>query len=224
MTDTSAPNNSADTRTKSPDPMFQMAAIAALEHAINQALRLDPATRNRLAALAGQVFHLQCTSPDLNVFLLPQTDRVQLAANYDGKITAGLSGAGRDYARLLSSKDPAAELINGNLVVRGDSMALQQLQRIATDLDLDWEAPLTNLFGDIIGHQLGRGLRHLASRTLYAGRQLKRQIDDFVSHESGLFAARHEADRFNTDVEQLARRSDRVETQLAQLRQRLARR
>lgn len=217
-------DRSANSRNNAPDPTLQMAAIAALEHTINQALRLDPATRKRLATLAGQVFHLQCTGPELDLFLLPQTDGVQFAANFDGKITAGLSGSGRDYSRLLSSKDPAAELINGNLVVRGDSVALQQLQRIATDLDLDWEMPLTRVFGDVVGHQLGRGLRHLASRALYAGRQLTRQVNDFVNHESGLFAARYEVDRFNADVDQLARRSDRVETQLAQLRQRFARR
>jgi len=200
------------------DPTLQMAALATLERLINQALRLDPATQKRLATLSGQIFHLQCSRAQsqqpLEVFVLPQSDGVTLAGFYDGKITAGLSGSASDYAKLLSSKDPAAELINGNLIVRGDSNALQQLQRIAADLDLDWEAPLTRIFGDVIGFQLGRGLRHLASRALYAGKQLQRQVHDYVNHESNWLATQHEVNRFNADVESLSLRSERFETQL----------
>jgi ubiquinone biosynthesis protein UbiJ len=206
------------------DPTLQMAALAALERVLNQALRLDPATRQRLASLAGQVFHLHCTRPDLQLFVMPQRDGVQLAAFFDGKITAGLTGEARDFSRLLHSDDPAAELINGNLVVRGDSKALQQLQRIASDLDIDWEAPLARVFGDVIGYQLGQGLRHLASRALYAGKQVSRQLQDFVAHESHLFAAPQDVQRFGRDVDQLARRGEQLEQQLNALRQRFSRR
>ena len=203
------------------DPTLQMAALATFERLINQALRLDPATQKRLAAMTGQVFHLQCTQPQLEVFVLPQNDGITLAGFFDGKITAGLSGTANDFAKLLSSKDPAAELINGNLVVRGDSNALQQLQRIAVDLDLDWEAPLTRMFGDVIGYQLGRGLRHLASRALYADKQLQRQVHDYVNHESNWLATQHEVNRFNADVESLSLRSERFETQLKKLQAKL---
>jgi ubiquinone biosynthesis protein UbiJ len=206
------------------DPTLQMAALAVLERALNQALRLDPATQKRLAELAGQVFHLHCTQPDLQLFVMPQSDRVQLAAFFDGKITAGLTGAARDFSRLLHSDDAAAELINGNLVVRGDSKALQQLQRIAADLDIDWGAPLARVFGDVAGHQMGQGLRHLASRALYAGKQVSRQLQDFVAHESNLFAAASEVQRFGSDVEQLARRSEQLEQQFHTLRLRFMRR
>lgn len=204
------------------DPTLQMAALAMLERAINQALRLDPATQKRLAALAGQVFHLHCTRPNLELFVMPQNDRVQLAAFYDGDVTAGLTGAGRDFAKLLGSDDAAAELINGNLSVRGDSRALQNLQAIAADLDLDWEAPLTRVFGDIVGHQLGLGLRHLASRALYAGKQISRQLNDFARYESGWFAQRSDVQRFGAEVDQLARRADNLATRIAHLRQRRA--
>jgi ubiquinone biosynthesis protein UbiJ len=204
------------------DPMLPTAALALLERAINQALRLDPASRQRLAALAGQVFHLHCTQPDIEVFVLPQADGVRLAAYHDAGVTAGLTGTGGDFAKLLGSDDPAAELINGNLSVRGDSKALQQLQAIAAGLDLDWEAPLARVFGDVVGHQLGRGLRHLADRALYAGRQIARQINDFAHHESGLLAGRAEVGRFGLDVEQVARRTEQFEARLRQLQQRVA--
>jgi ubiquinone biosynthesis protein UbiJ len=204
------------------DPMLPTAALALLEHAVNQALRLDPASRQRLAALAGQVFHLHCTQPDIEVFVLPQVDGVRLAAYHEGETTAGLTGAGRDFAKLLGSDDPAAELINGNLSVRGDSKALQKLQAIAAGLDLDWEAPLARMFGDVVGHQLGRGLRHLADRAIYAGRQIARQINDFAHHESGLLAGRAEVERLGLDVEQIARSAEQFEARLRQLQQRIA--
>lgn len=206
------------------DPTLQMAALSALEHALNRALKLDPATRARLAALDGQAFHLHCTRPDLQLFLLPRRDRVQLAAFHDGDVTAGLTGEARDFAKLLRSDDPAAELINGKLSVVGDTRALMQLQRIAAELDIDWQAPLARAFGDVAGHALGQGLQHLASRARYAGRQLLRQLQDFAVHESHQFAAQGEVAQFGRDVDQLARRGAQLESQLAALRQRLPRR
>ena len=122
--------------------MIQTAAIAALEFAANRALALDPASRARLAVLAGKSFHLHCTEPALDLFLLPQSDQLGFAAQWEGEITAALSGTAKDFSKLLAADDAAAELINGNLVVRGDSRALQELQQILKQLDLDWEQPL----------------------------------------------------------------------------------
>jgi ubiquinone biosynthesis protein UbiJ len=205
-------------------PTAQSAAVAALETLINRALMLDPASRARLAALAGQVFHIECTRPALQLFVLPQRDRVQLAARWEGVVSAGLSGSAEDFIELLTSADPATTLINGNLNARGDSRALQRLQAIAGDLDIDWEAPLTRLFGDIVGHQLGRGLRRVHTLFAQAGRSLGRQLRDYVREESDWLAPRWQVETFCAEVVELARRGDRLELRATQLRQQLARR
>ena len=73
-------------------PTLKGIGLAALEGAVNAALKLDAASRAKLTALAGQVFHLECTRPELDIYLLPQADGVQLAAHWEGSVTTGLTG------------------------------------------------------------------------------------------------------------------------------------
>jgi ubiquinone biosynthesis protein UbiJ len=203
-------------------PTLKTAAFAALEGAINTALRLDPASRQKLAALNGRVFHLECTKPDLDIFLLPQQDGVQLAAHWEGDISAGLSGSGDDFMQLLRSSDPAATLINGNMTVIGDSKALLQLRDIAAQLDLDWEAPLTRVFGDIVGHQMARSLRFGHRLFRDAASSLQRQVRDYFQEENTWVAQRWQFDQFQSDIETLQSRSEQLVARAAQLQQRVA--
>lgn len=204
-------------------PTARSAAIAALEAALNRALALDPASALRLAALDGKIFQIECTRPALNLFLLPQRERIQLAGHWDAPVSAGLRGSADDFLQLLTSRDAAATLINGNLQVRGDSDALLQLRAVAAELDIDWEAPLTRLFGDIAGHQLAGGLRHLHGLLRSAGSSLGRQLRDYVKEESDWLAPRWQVEQFCAEVAATAQRGERLEIQLQQLRQRLAR-
>jgi ubiquinone biosynthesis accessory factor UbiJ len=201
---------------------FKSVGLTALEASINTALKLDPASRTKLTALTGQVFHLECTRPTIDIYLLPQQDGVQLAAHWEGAVTAGLSGTGDDYLELLHSKDPAATLINGNMRVIGDSKALLNLRDIAAALDLDWEAPLTRVFGDIIGHQMARSL-HFGSRLLRdAATSLQRQVRDYMQEENTWLTRRWQFDHFKQDVTDLDARAKSLSARAQQLQLTLA--
>ena len=203
-------------------PTLKGVGLAALETAINAALKLDAASRAKLTALGGQVFHLECTRPELDIYLLPQPDGVQLAAHWEGSVTAGLSGTRDDYLELLHSKDPAATLINGNMRVIGDSKALLNLRDIAAALDLDWEAPLTRVFGDIAGHQMARSLRFGSRLLRDAASSLQRQMRDYMQEENPWLARRGEFEQFKRDTADLSRRSEQLFERAAQLRQTVA--
>jgi ubiquinone biosynthesis protein UbiJ len=207
-----------------PGPTLRTAAVAALEAALDRALALDPASRARLADLDGQVFHLHCTRPAIDLYLMPSRDRLGLASQWQGEITAALSGEAEDFAKLLAAADPAAELINGRLAVRGDSRALQTLQQILKQLEPDWEEPLTRLLGDVAGHGLAQGLRRGIGLAAHIGRRLQRQAQNFLVEESDWLAPRWQVEQFHREVDQLVMRSDRLEARLQQLRQQLARR
>ena len=213
---------SQKTRSQTPfGPTLKTGAIAALEFVVNRALALDPASQQQLAALPGQVFHLECTQPALDMFLILQTDRIQLAGQWEGEVTAGLSGDASDYRELLTSRDPGATLINGAMTVRGDSKALLRLRDIAAHLDLDWEAPLANIFGDVVGHQLGRSLRFGHRLLRDAAASLRRQVRDYVQDESDWFAPRWEVEQFQNDVAAVTRRSEQLAARINQLQQQL---
>lgn len=200
------------------------AVIAGLETAINGALRLDPATRLKLQQLDQHVFLLHCQAPELSLYLIPTADEVRLCGYYDGDADTTLTGKVNDFAELAMSGDPANTLINGKLELHGDSQALITLQKILRQLDLDWEAPLADLFGDVVGHHLGSSLRRGFGFGLQTLRGLKRQVDDYIVEESELLPPRWQVDQFFNEVDQLAMRSERLEAQLHKLTARIAQR
>jgi ubiquinone biosynthesis protein UbiJ len=203
------------------NPTLHTAIMAAFEGALNRALLLAPTTRKELAGLEDSVFALHCNAPELEVFLQPTSDGIRLMGMYDGDITTSVRGAASDFAELVTARDPAATLINGGLELQGDSAPLLELQRILATLDMDWEAPLVDTFGDVAGHQVAQMLRAAAGWGNQASRSLARQLDEYIHEEARLIPPRLELEDFFRDVQELGLRVDRLQSRAQRLRRRL---
>lgn len=199
------------------DPTIHTAAIATLEIAVNRALELDPAGRAQLATLQDDVFQFSCLSPELDIFIAPDSDRLKLMGYWDGEVTTAIRGKASDFADLATATDPTAALINGNLELQGDSAPLIELQKILAGLEMDWEAPLVNAFGDIAGHQLAQALRGLFGWGQQASASFLRQLEEFIHEEARLAPPRLEVEDFYQDVQQLNQRVDRLQARVRQL-------
>lgn len=203
-------------------PTIHTAAVAALETAVNRALSLDPGGLRRTASLQGKVFHFGCLSPELDIYLLPEADQLKLMGFWDGEVTTSIRGTASDFAALASASDPTAALINGDLELVGESAPLIELQKILASLDMDWEAPLVNTFGDIVGHQLAQALRGLFSWGQQASTSIARQLEEFIHEEARLAPPRQELEDFYQDLQQLNQRVDRLQARIQKFSQRLA--
>lgn len=203
------------------DPTLHTAGAAALETALNRALGLDPTVARRLGELDGEVFHLACTAPAINLYLAPRAGRVDLKSFHDGEVTTSIRGTARDFADLATADDAAAALINGNIELSGDSAPLMSLQRTLSDLALDWEAPLVDTLGDVAGHQLAEALRGLFSWGRMAQGSLLRQLEEFIHEEARLSPPRDELEDFYEDVALLSQRVERLQARIRRLAARL---
>ncbi|MEP5763959.1 MAG: SCP2 sterol-binding domain-containing protein [Halieaceae bacterium] len=199
------------------NPTLHTGALAALELALNQALQLDKPGIRKLAQLQGQVFRLDCTGPQLDIYLLPDADRIRLMGFWDGEVTTSIRGSASDFAELARTDDAAAALINGNIELQGDSAPLMELQKIIAGLELDWEAPLVDSLGDVTGHQLAEALRGVFSWGQQASASISRQLEEFIHEEARLSPPRQELEDFYQDVEQLGQRVDRLQARIRKL-------
>lgn len=199
------------------DPTVHTAAIATLEIAVNRALELDPAGGAQLASLQGDVFQFTCLSPELDIFLAADGNRLKLMGYWEGEVTTAIRGKASDFADLAAATDPTAALINGNLELQGDSAPLIELQKIFASLDMDWEAPLVNAFGDIAGHQFAQALRGLFSWGQQASASFLRQLEEYIHEEARLAPSRLEVEDFYQDLQHLNQQVDRLQARIRRL-------
>ncbi|MCR8922427.1 SCP2 sterol-binding domain-containing protein [Dasania sp. GY-MA-18] len=200
-------------------PTLHTAGLAGLEAAINKALSLDPASQQKLRLLNGHVFQLQLTSPELSFYCIPGSHGLRLCGYYEDAADTKLSGTASEFFKLATASDPANALINGKLELHGDSSALIELQKIGQQLELDWEAPLVNVFGDVAGHMLADNLRKGFSFASQAFKSFKRQTEEYIKEESDLLAPRWQVEQFYREVENLQLRSERLAARINKLTQ-----
>lgn len=196
-------------------------ALRTLETLVNQALRHDPATRQRLTALAGKLIHIETEAPALQVMIEIQGERIRLTPESRQTPHVTIEAHTLELLRLAISQQP--QLIGGPLRVQGQVQVLEQLQGIARQLDIDWEAPLAAFFGDVAGHQLGQRARGLFDFARTAARTFVRNSTEYLQEERALLPVRWEVDELTEAAEDLRADSDRLQARLDRLGQRLNR-
>ncbi|GAB3383042.1 SCP2 sterol-binding domain-containing protein [Spongiibacter taiwanensis] len=197
-------------------------AISQLEDLANRTLSLDPAATAKLASLDGCSFALCLQDPAMVVVIGVSGQRLRLLDTDQEKVTTRLTGTWTDFAAVATADDPGSALINGNVTVSGDTQALLALRKILAGLDLDWEQPLADAFGDVIGHQIGRGLRSGQAWVKNSGRNINRQLEEFLREESRLMPHPVESRQFFDDIDRLRSEADRLEAKIRRLQQRAA--
>ena len=207
-----------------PMPSLHSAGLMAAEAAINAALKLSPHSGQALAGLAGQVLAVDCTRPRLTLYLHSEGDgALRLRGVHEGPVDTRVVGRLEDFVELLRAEDPAAALINGGVQLEGRSDTLMAMQRVFSDLEIDWEAPLVDGLGDVAGHQLAAMLKGRFDWSRQAGASLRRQFGEFALEEARLSPPRLALEGFYSEVQELLERSERLEQRIALARQRLRR-
>ena len=203
------------------DPALHAAALGALEGTINRALSLAPLGGEELTPFEDEMFALHCTAPQFELYLYPGRNSVRLAGIHEGPVTTSIRGEASDFTELASSQDPAATLINGALELEGDSAPLIELQKVLSNLDIDWEAPLVDTLGDVAGHQLAEVLRIGFSWGSKAVNSLTRQLEEFIHEEARLSPPRLELEDFYADVRDLGQHVERLQMRAQRLRKKI---
>lgn len=203
------------------NPTLHTAAMAALETAINRALKLDPATTQNLGQLDGKVFRLEIAGTGADIYLLPEQYGLRLQGFYDGPIDSHVIGTIPDFVELISADDAASTLINGAIKLSGDSAPLLQLQGILHRLDLDWEGSLARVIGDVPAHQLGKMVRGGMHWGQQAFTSINRQVEEFLHEEARLLPPAAELQDFYDAIAKTGLAVDRFEARVQRQQQRL---
>ena len=200
------------------DPALLSAALAGAERAMNQAIALSPTSHQALGGLSGTLLGVEITTLDLTLYIeMTDATNVRLMTHCENKPDAFVRGTLEDFGALTTSDDPAATLINSGIELQGSSHSLIALQQVVSRMDIDWEAPLVDVLGDVVGHQIARGLRGVFRWGEGARESLKRQMSEYLLEEGRLTPPKAELEHFYDAVQSLAMRVDRAQSQVEKL-------
>ena len=195
------------------DPTLIGASCAALEQAINHSLSLDSCTQEKLANYAGRVIQLSCAQPELTLYFRIDSS-ISVLQYFEGDADAGIQGSQSDWLALITAEDLASALINGKLVISGDTQLFMALESIAEKIELDWEGQLATFIGDIPAHLAGRVVNAVGNFSRQTQQTARRTLDDFLHEEARLLPAKIECENFYQRLRALEMKIDRIDAKI----------
>jgi len=203
------------------DPTLNVATFAALERAINAALAMDPATRQRLQALDGNCFLLEFTEPAIKVYVLIDEDHINLPVFYEAKPTTHLIGPLSEFITLAAAKDKPSALVNSGVRLQGDSAPLIRLADVLADVELDWEGELAKLVGDVPAHMFGAASRQFLRFGKRTHETFLRHLEEYLHEEARLLPTQLEVEDFISGVQKLSQDVERIDARIKRLQQQI---
>ena len=191
--------------------------VSGLESVINRYLRLDPDTGARMATLAGHSIGIDLQGLDLQLFIYPDAQGIQLKDHIDGAPDTVLHGSPLGMARLGLGNSTEKTLFSGAVSITGDVETGQAFKAVLDDMDIDWEEQLSMLTGDVIAHQLSNTAKHAGQAFRHSRHILEKDIGEYLQEELRVLPSRIETENFSTAVTRISIDADRLAARIKRL-------
>lgn len=197
--------------------MLIQALLATAEQGLTQILSLDSTALERLSGLQGKVIEIDCLSPPVRLYLLPGSDALKLASQWQAPADCSLRAPAPRLLQLILTQDKTGVLHAADVDLDGDSGVLLELANILQNLELDWEYQLSRWLGPVASQLLGSNLRSSLQWTGSSLERMRHNLADYLSEESRALVGQREAEaRFN-ELDQLKLSIDRLDARIERL-------
>lgn len=193
--------------------------LRVIEAGLNRILALDPDTPQRIGPLEGHRIDVALSEPDLHFRLHIREGAARLAP-IENDAEAADARVEATAAGLLALAASGGERGRG-VRFEGDIAVVQSLRQFVAGLDIDFEEQLSRLTGDVIAHEVGRGVRGGHRWLRHAGATFLANLGEYLTEERGLIPPEAELAAFVDDVDRLRADADRLEARVRRLARRL---
>lgn len=191
--------------------------IAGLESVINRYLRLDPDTGARMAALSGHCIGIDLQGIDLQLFIYPGQNGIQLSDHIDAEPDTVLHGTPLGMARLGLGQSTEKTLFSGAVNITGDVETGQAFKAVLDAMEIDWEEHLSMFTGDVIAHQLGNMAKRTGQAIRHSRHTLEQDIGEYLQEELQMLPSRIETENFSAAVTRISIDAERLEARIKRL-------
>jgi|TARA_B110000977_G_scaffold68671_2_gene93179 ubiquinone biosynthesis protein UbiJ len=197
---------------------LQSTALEGVEKIINAALSHDPASAKRLSALKGKILLIDSPMPPLRLAVEPGAKGIMLHNNWQDDADVTVSGTLVSLAGMAINSGDMVSFSGTGVNVTGNLEILRQLNLIMAGLDIDWEAALAELIGDVPAHLLAESIRKSASFRKSTVQRAQSALAEVSQEELRLTPSKNEYDAFVQSVRHLAPDVDRIAARANKLR------
>ena len=201
--------------------LFKRTALEGAETLINAALTKDPASKQALTKLEGQVLLVESTLPPLTIAIEPTATGIQLHDNWDGNVAVTINGTLIAMAAIAVNAKESISFLGTGVNVSGNLDTLHQLNKIMGDVDIDWEGALAEIIGDIPAHLIAKGIRNSAVIRKDIVTRASSGLVEVAQEEFNLTPSKNEFEAMIPDIRQLSADADRLAARVRRLYQKI---
>lgn len=198
---------------------LQSGAFEAAESLINGALRYDPATLRKMGELEGKVLLIESTMPPLKLAMETNAQGIMLHSNWQDIADTTVSGSLISIAGLAINSASQASFSGSGVNVSGDLDLLLKINSLMAELNVDWEAILASVIGDIPAHLMADKLRKSAAMAKDVGQRATSAAAEVAKEELRVTPTSPEFKGFSQQVRELSSGVERAAARLNKSRQ-----
>jgi ubiquinone biosynthesis accessory factor UbiJ len=210
--------NAATPNSWLPQPLRKLAG-RALETALNHTLSLDPDTQQRLAALNGRSVQLHLRGPEIALAVTVEDARLKVGPPQDDSQLRVAATPGSLLAMMFRRDDDG--IAPGKVEIAGEAELARRLEKLASKFAPDFEEAFARTFGDVLGVPLAKAVRKGLAHARETATHLTEDGADWLRDEARVALAPGEVEGFLDGVDHLRERSERLESRVQRLIQRL---
>ena len=193
-------------------------ALEGVEHLINAALKYDPASARDLSALEGQIILVESSMPPLSIALEPTVNGIMLHSNWQDSASITINGTLVAIASMAVNSADTKSLSGTGVNISGDLETLRKLNIILANLEIDWEAALAELIGDVAAHIFCSNIRNSAEFRAKAAQRVTAKVVDVAQNQWQLTPDRGDFEQLTQQVRSIATDTDRLAARIERLR------
>ena len=196
-----------------PSPLLALAEIGS-----NKLLALDEAIIQRCVGLQGRCISIEFTDLELTLYCHPGNWGIRLSQETPPKdVDATISGRLFALLNMGIEDDKVSTSIRERVSINGDARVAQQMQKIITDIDIDWEEVLAQYTGDVLAFQIHQQARKTARFLQQGLTSLMQTNSEYLREEARMTPHQAEFERFQSDVTTIRHDVDRAEARIRRL-------
>jgi len=192
--------------------------LTGLESATNKYLELDPDTIKRIGELSGKVIKLDIYDWNLQFYILPQPQGLELVDTYRAKVDTSIRGKLINLVSISAQGATGSALFENQIDIEGDTDTGEKMRDILQKIDIDWEEHLSRCVGDVAAHKVAEGARDSAGFAKHAAKSLCDNITEYLKHEAKILPSKQQLENYYCDVNTLRDDVERMEARVTRLK------